>query len=607
MFLNRGVLGVAVTAFWLLMMFFLARSELVGGFLRGDVVLDRAGWIDHPTENWLTIHGPVPQTELQDPSAPAFGPRVGYAHMSQRPIDRDGSEGAELTLDVQLVLQLLGRRAALEIEGTAWRARHQRLAHIDFAIRSGEANFELNGSIVDDAFTATITSGGEISDFSARLSDNALFSTGFGTALAFPPLELDEQIVLQSFDPMTLRATRAVVRAISRGQLDLDGTSVAATRLEVRSSGLRTIAWVDQDGQVLQATTPLGLSVRKSTRELALQAFDGSDNATELLRITAVKPTGITPQRGAQRLTVRIPGVAGFEDLSDCCDPALGAFTGDPISGSVPVPVTITVPATADAIAAAQAGQETLAIPLDWRQRLEQDGSFTFLASSLPNSSLPNADPSRPADSALTNAPTASALGSDAFIQADHPKIRQQAEAIVQAAADDLAKAFALHDWVFERLDKEPVLSLPSALEVLNSRRGDCNEHTILYTALARSVGLPTRVAIGLVWSAVYDGFYYHAWPEVWIAENPENPENPENADDAASNAEGPGSWIALDPTLGQPLADATHIKLLEGSIDQWPQLLPFLGQIQIEVLEASNQPLSNPQSPTRRSTPSPQ
>ncbi|HQE84349.1 MAG TPA: transglutaminase-like domain-containing protein, partial [Candidatus Hydrogenedentes bacterium] len=107
------------------------------------------------------------------------------------------------------------------------------------------------------------------------------------------------------------------------------------------------------------------------------------------------------------------------------------------------------------------------------------------------------------------------------------------------------------------------VLSIPSALEVLKSRVGDCNEHTVLFAALARSVDIPTRIALGVVWSEELDGFYYHAWPEVFV-----------------------GEWLWMDPTLGQTVADATHVKLLTGDIERWPRLLPFLGKLRIEVTE---------------------
>ena len=101
---------------------------------------------------------------------------------------------------------------------------------------------------------------------------------------------------------------------------------------------------------------------------------------------------------------------------------------------------------------------------------------------------------------------------------------------------------------------------------MLEQRRGDCNEHAVLYTALARAAGLPTRIAIGVVWSEELDGFYYHAWPEVAID----------------------GRWHWLDPTLGQPTADATHVKILNGGIESWSRLLPWLGKMQIEIEEVS-------------------
>ena len=38
-------------------------------------------------------------------------------------------------------------------------------------------------------------------------------------------------------------------------------------------------------------------------------------------------------------------------------------------------------------------------------------------------------------------------------------------------------------------LEKKPTVSLPSAREVLRTRIGDCNEHTVLYVAMARAAG----------------------------------------------------------------------------------------------------------------------
>ncbi len=95
-------------------------------------------------------------------------------------------------------------------------------------------------------------------------------------------------------------------------------------------------------------------------------------------------------------------------------------------------------------------------------------------------------------------------------------------------------------------LDKTPTISVPSAREVLRTRVGDCNEHTALYVALARAVGIPTRINVGLAW--VLGAFYYHAWPEVYLEE-----------------PDGRGLWLPVDPTFNQFPADATHVRLLRG------------------------------------------
>ena len=76
-------------------------------------------------------------------------------------------------------------------------------------------------------------------------------------------------------------------------------------------------------------------------------------------------------------------------------------------------------------------------------------------------------------------------------------------------------RAERLTRYVNALLDKKPTVSLPSAREVLRTKVGDCNEHTALYVAMARAIGIPARIAVGLVF--VHGAFYYHAWPEVYI------------------------------------------------------------------------------------------
>ena len=111
------------------------------------------------------------------------------------------------------------------------------------------------------------------------------------------------------------------------------------------------------------------------------------------------------------------------------------------------------------------------------------------------------------------------------------------------------ARVEKLTRYVNALLDKKPTVSLPSAREVLRTKVGDCNEHTALYVAMARSIGIPARIAVGLVYvRGVTGAFYYHAWPEVYIDEG-----------------SGRGLWLPVDPTLNEFPADATHLRLARG------------------------------------------
>ncbi len=71
-------------------------------------------------------------------------------------------------------------------------------------------------------------------------------------------------------------------------------------------------------------------------------------------------------------------------------------------------------------------------------------------------------------------------------------------------------KVQKLARWVYDNIEKRPVLGIPDALSVLNSRKGDCNEHAALMAAFCRSVGIPAGIEAGLVY--LKGRFYYHAW-----------------------------------------------------------------------------------------------
>ncbi len=154
-------------------------------------------------------------------------------------------------------------------------------------------------------------------------------------------------------------------------------------------------------------------------------------------------------------------------------------------------------------------------------------------------------------------------LAASLAVPSGDPRIQELAVAVAAGAASPVAQAQAILDWLERNIRKEAADSF-SALDVLATRRAECQGHALLYAAMARALGIPTRVVNGLVYSAELQGFAYHAWNESLIA----------------------GGWIAVDPMFGQAIADATHLKLAYGeNLADLTALAAWIGTTKIEVL----------------------
>jgi hypothetical protein len=140
--------------------------------------------------------------------------------------------------------------------------------------------------------------------------------------------------------------------------------------------------------------------------------------------------------------------------------------------------------------------------------------------------------------------PSAETIGR---VDSDAPAIRALAAEVAGDAPGAYAAAVRIERYVYRKLEKTFGRSRDRASEVLASGQGDCTEHALLFTALARAAGVPARPVYGLVYARYGDGqdaLYWHAWAEVRSGDE----------------------WIALDPTFGEDVADATHLALGRGA-----------------------------------------
>jgi len=116
--------------------------------------------------------------------------------------------------------------------------------------------------------------------------------------------------------------------------------------------------------------------------------------------------------------------------------------------------------------------------------------------------------------------------------------------------------------WVAAHI-KDNAAASGSAPDAIRKGEGDDLAHARLYASLARAAGIPTRIALGLVY--IQDkGFLYHCWAESYS-----------------------GRWLPVDPTSGEAPVDSTHVKLVEGDrAEDFVALSGFVGKIKAKMLE---------------------
>jgi transglutaminase/protease-like cytokinesis protein 3 len=298
---------------------------------------------------------------------------------------------------------------------------------------------------------------------------------------------------------------------LRREKLEYAGKPVETFVMQQEFGGIETTLWVAEDGSVIKETTNQGFTAFKESAEVA-QKLDEPLTISNIITMSLIKPDQPIDRSGQVRESTFY-----FEPLRS---PDL--------------------------------------IPQDHRQKI-------IKVKQLPNGFYKVAlQVKTEAQQALTeefakpDLKYQEYLEESAQVQARHPMIRALAREIVADTRNVWQAAKDINRWVYLNLAKEMVDTV-TALDALHERRGECQSHTYLFTAVARAANIPTRIVNGLVYSEEYSGFLYHAWPEVYV-----------------------GKWRALDPTFGQSAVDATHIKLTEGDKEGPFGLMEFVGKLKI-------------------------
>lgn len=152
-------------------------------------------------------------------------------------------------------------------------------------------------------------------------------------------------------------------------------------------------------------------------------------------------------------------------------------------------------------------------------------------------------------------------LKSTPTIQSDNDLIKAKAQEITAGQETPKDKAKHIQEWVHNLIGKDVNRNSNTALEVLERKAGDCTEHALLFNALARAAGIPSREVTGLMYTqSPQPLFYWHAWNEIHDGKR----------------------WISVDPTWDEVFVDAGHLKI---SDDDTIKIANSFGKVKIEII----------------------
>jgi hypothetical protein len=450
----------------------------------------------------LTLRGTEKITEASQEWWGVFfrGEKIGYATQTITPT----AEGYELRDRSVLNLNLLGTVQPAETRLEMAANEEWILRRFSFELTSKNISFKARGAVTDNKLALTVDSAGHRSNQELTLTQAPYLLAALKPYIVTQQLESGKKFHFSTFDPSTLSQQVTTVVIEGREPIRLGNRTETAIKLRQSFRGISVLSWVDGQGRTLKEESPAGMSLARQSE-------------TE-----ARSPS-------ARALTLDIAAQT-----------------------AIPVANPIADPQARGAIELKLSGVDLQNFPLhSGRQRL-RDGRLEIRREDLPRLA--------PLSLPIGDRQMASYLRSTPFLQSDHPTVQALVKKILQGETDARRAAVKLKDWVYREIAKEPTVSIPNALEVLRTKKGDCNEHTVLFNALARAAGIPAKTVVGVVY--LRGAFYYHAWSEVWL-----------------------GDWVSLDSVLNQFPADVTHVKFLEGEIDRQIDILQLIGNLKIEVV----------------------
>lgn len=452
-----------------------------------------------------------------------MGTKIGYAHIYMDKSKYDGQDAILIRSEMSMKLKRIGLGIELHRSKTAYFDLN--LLPLYFVTNSNETGEDkkIEGKIENNVVSIKTTLSGQTKEIQKIIPENVIFEEMLSFIAIQKGLKIGNEWTVDVFNLELLRPVKTHVEVLRTESLKYDGTLIPVYVLSNTidlMGGLTSREWISEDGATYRMETDMmGITMvlEKSDMNKAL----GEVGEVDVIITTKIFPEGEPPHEG----------IDYFKALVD-----LG-----------------------------EKGDLSKAIMQNSRQKLTVNPDET---SGILEISTLKIDEKSAKSLPLNDLEVAEFLKPTMYIQADTPSIVQKSKELVDSERNSWKAAQLICKWVYESIkDKNLKTGFGSAKQTLETLEGDCTEHTVLFIALARAAGIPSRICAGLVYNN--DAFYYHFWPEVYV-----------------------GKWIQMEPTLGQMEADATHILLSGGQLESESVLeygegvIRTLNRLRIRVIE---------------------
>jgi hypothetical protein len=412
------------------------------------------------------------------------GRKVGFARLALRPAAAPGTW--EIETESALRLRFLGVDKKVSLRALDRVRDDLTLESFRYEYHLDGSRLAVTGERTGDALTVRTESDGTRTERRLRLGGSAVPASALALLPALRGLNVGERARVAVLVGESQSLEQAELRALAYERSPLfEG---AALRIATTLLGLETETWYDAEARPLLETALHGAMISALEEPSRAQAYlvEASLSKDEtLLDFSLLRSAPVDEPRRVAALTLVLEGV----------------------------PVALEAPSAGGQRCAREGTR--LECRIDRRAPAAAGDARQAAPYLLPSLAAPS----------------------------NERRFVELAQSIAHGAGGAPARIERLLAWIDANIAKSAVDAF-SAADVLRERRAECQGHAYLFAALARALGLPTRVVNGLVYSEEHGGFLYHTWNEVWL--------------------EGAG-WRPVDATFGQPLADATHVALALG------------------------------------------